>query len=268
MSRSGGEAPRLVVEVKQRCARVTLDRPDKLNALDTQAYRELEAAAAELGARDDVAVVVLTGAGRAFCAGADLEGFARDVDVADAHAVRAYLRWVGSVVKAWATLEKPTIAAVNGLAIGGGCNLALMCDLVLMRADASIAEVYAQRGLVPDMGGTYFLPRLVGRARAFELAYFGDALTAEEAVAAGLANRAVPAAEWDATIAAWARRLVETPGRALGLIKAGLLASPLLDLDAMLEWEANAIALAFATDDVRESLAAFRERRPPAYTGR
>ena len=143
-----------------------------------------------------------------------------------------------------------------------------MCDLVLMREDASIAEVYAQRGLVPDMGGTYFLPRLVGRARAFELAYFGDALTADEAVAVGLANRAVPADEWDATIARWAGRLAETPGRALSLVKAGLLASPLLDLDAMLEWEANAIALAFATDDVRESLAAFRERRPPVYTGR
>jgi 2-(1,2-epoxy-1,2-dihydrophenyl)acetyl-CoA isomerase len=268
MSAVGDEAPRLVVEVEGRCARVTLDRAAKLNALDTRAYRELETAAADLGARDDVAVVVLTGAGRGFCAGADLEGFARDVDVTDAHAVRTYLRWVGSVVRAWATLEKPTIAAVNGLAVGGGCNLALMCDLVLMREDATIAEAYAQRGLVPDMGGTYFLPRLVGRARAFELAYFGDALTAEQAVAAGLANLAVPAAEWDETVAAWARRLAETPGRALGLIKAGLLASPLLDLDAMLEWEANAIALSFATEDVRESLAAFRERRPPVYTGR
>jgi 2-(1,2-epoxy-1,2-dihydrophenyl)acetyl-CoA isomerase len=268
MTTSGDEAPRLVVDVKERCARVTLDRPEKLNALDTRAYRELEATAAELAARRDVAVVTLTGAGRAFCAGADLEGFARDVDVEDAHAVRSYLRWVGGVVKAWATLEKPTIAAVNGLAVGGGCNLALMCDLVLMHEDASIAQAYAPRGLVPDMGGTYFLPRLVGRARAFELAYFGDALSAEEAVAAGLANRAVPAAEWEPTLESWARRLAETPGRALGLIKAGLLASPLLDLDAMLEWEANAIALVFATDDVRESLAAFRERRPPLYTGR
>lgn len=268
MSAAGDDAPRLVVEVEERCARVTLDRPAKLNALDTRAYRELEATAAELGRRDDVAVVVLTGAGRAFCAGADLEGFARDVDLEDPHAVRSYLRWVGSVVAAWATLAKPTIAAVNGLAVGGGCNLALMCDLVLMREDATIAEAYAQRGLVPDMGGTYFLPRLVGRARAFELAYFGDSLTAPEAVAAGLANRSVPADEWDETVAVWARRLAESPGRALGMIKTGLLASPLLDLDAMLEWEANAIALAFATEDVRESLAAFRERRPPVYTGR
>jgi 2-(1,2-epoxy-1,2-dihydrophenyl)acetyl-CoA isomerase len=137
-----------------------------------------------------------------------------------------------------------------------------------MREDATIAESYVQRGLVPDMGGTYFLPRLVGRARAFELAYFGDALTAAEAVAAGVANRAVSPSEWDDTIATWERRLAASPGRALGLIKAGLLASPLLDLDAMLEWEANAIALAFATEDVRESLAAFRERRAPVYTGR
>lgn len=266
MSAPDDETPRLVVEVKDRAAWVTLDRAAKLNALDTRAYRELEALAAGLAIRDDIAVVVLTGAGRAFCSGADLEGFARDVDLRDAHAVRSYLRWVGSVVRAWTTLEKPTIAAVNGLALGGGCNLALMCDLVLMREDATIGQVYSRHGLVPDMGGTYFLPRLVGRARAFELAYLGDALSAAEAVAAGLANQAVSTADWDETVSTWARRLAETPGRALGLIKAGLLASPLLDLEAMLEWEANAIALAVATDDVREAFAAFRERRPPGYT--
>lgn len=268
MSAGGDEAPRLVVEVRDGCARVTLDRPAKLNALDTRAYRELEATAAELAARDDVAAVVLTGAGRAFCAGADLEGFARDVAVGDVHAVRAYLRWVGSVVKAWTALPKPTVAAVNGLALGGGANLALMCDLVLMHEQATIGQVYARHGLVPDMGGTYFLPRLAGRAKAFELAYLGAELSASEAVEAGLANRAVPAVEWDETVADWAQRLAATPGRALGLIKAGLLASPLLDLDATLEWEAGAIALAFATDDVREALTAFRERRPPVFTGR
>ncbi len=261
-------APRLIVEVADGCARVTLNRPERLNALDAPAYRALDEAADELAARDDVSAIVLTGAGRAFCAGADLRSFADEVDLSDAHAVRAQLRWVGGIVRKWATLEKPTIAAVNGPAIGGGCNLALMCDLVLAREDATIGETYSQRALVLDMGGTYFLPRLVGRARAFELAYFGDALSAADAAAIGLVNRCVPVAEWDEIVDAWARRLARGASRALGLIKTGLLASPLLDLDAALEWEANAIALIFETADVEEALAAFQERRPPLYTGR
>jgi 2-(1,2-epoxy-1,2-dihydrophenyl)acetyl-CoA isomerase len=268
MSSTGDEAPRLVVEVAEGIARVVLNRPEKLNALDGESYRALDALADELAARADVRAVVLTGAGRAFCAGADLRTFGEEVDLSDAHDVRRQLRFVGSVVRKWATLEKPTIAAVNGIAVGGGANLALMCDLVLMREDASLGESYAQRGLVLDMGGTYFLPRLVGRARAFELAYFGDALSAADAAAIGLVNRCVPAAEWEETVDAWARRLATGAGRALGLIKTGLLSSPLWDLDAALEWEANAIALVFETDDVREAFAAFRDGRPPAFTGR
>jgi 2-(1,2-epoxy-1,2-dihydrophenyl)acetyl-CoA isomerase len=268
MTGAGDEASRLVVDVADGIARVVLNRPEKLNALDGASYRALDALADELAGRDDVRVVVLTGAGRAFCAGADLKTFGEEVDLADAHEVRRRLRFVGSVVRKWATLEKPTIAAVNGLAVGGGANLALLCDLVLMREDATIGESYAQRGLVLDMGGTYFLPRLVGRARAFELAYFGDSLSAAEAAAIGLINRCVPIAEWEETVDAWARRLATGAGRALGLIKTGLLASPLWDLDAALEWEANAIALSFATEDVKEAFAAFREGRPPTFTGR
>lgn len=262
------EEPRVRVVVADGYARVTLNRPEKLNALDTATFRALDETADELAARDDVGAIVLTGAGRAFCAGADLRSFGSEVDVTDAHAVRAHLRWVGGIVRKWATIEKPTLAAVNGAAVGGGCNLALACDLVLAHEDAVIGEVYAQRALVLDMGGTYFLPRLVGRARAFELAYFGEALTAADAAAAGLVNRCVPAAEFEETVDAWARRLATGARRALGMIKTGLLASPLFDLDAALEWEANAIALAFETDDVREAFAAFGEGRPPAYTGR
>jgi len=263
-----GGAARLLVEVENRCAWVTLNRPERLNALDAGLYRELSACADELAGREDVAVVVLTGAGRAFCAGADLTSLADEIDITDPHAVRAYLRGVAVVVRKWVTLEKPTIAAVNGAAVGGGCNLALACDLVLAREDAVIGETYVQRALVPDMGGTYFLPRLVGRARAFELAYFGDALTAAEAASIGLVNRCVPSSEFEVTVREWAERLAAGATRALGLIKTGLLASPLLDLDAALEWEANAIALSFETADLREALTAFQEKRPPRYTGR
>ena len=265
---SDERSPRVLVRVEDRCAWVTLNRPERLNALDAAAYRELSACADELAARDDVGAVVLTGAGRAFCAGADLLTIGEDVDIGDPHAVRAYLRFVGGVVRRWVALEKPTIAAVNGPAVGGGCNLALACDLVLAREDAVLGETYAQRALALDMGGTYFLPRLVGRARAFELAYFGDSLSAADAAAIGLVNRCVPVAEFDETVRAWAARLAAGAGRALGLIKTGMLQSPLLDLDAALEWEANAIALSFETGDLREALAAFREKRAPRYSGR
>jgi 2-(1,2-epoxy-1,2-dihydrophenyl)acetyl-CoA isomerase len=261
------DAPRLLVEVEDRCARLTLNRPDRLNALDARTFRELDACLDHLAARDDVAVVVLTGAGRAFCAGADLRSITEEIDADDPHAVRAYLRFVGTVVRKLVTLEVPTIAAVNGPAIGGGCNLALACDLVVAREDAVLSQVYTQRALVPDMGGTYFLPRLVGRAKAFELAYFGDPVTAADAATMGLINLCVPAGEFTQTVDEWAARLAGGARRALGLVKTGLLASPQLDLDAALEWEANAIALSFATDDLREAFAAFNEKRPPRYVG-
>jgi 2-(1,2-epoxy-1,2-dihydrophenyl)acetyl-CoA isomerase len=175
---------------------------------------------------------------------------------------------VGSVVKRWVHLDRPTLAAVNGIAVGGGCNLALMCDLVLMREDATIGQTYVQRGLVMDMGGTYFLPRLVGRALANELGLLGDAIGAADAARIGLVNRCVPVDEWEQTVGEWAARLARGAGRAQRLIKTGLLASPLLDLDAMLEWEASAIAMIFQTEDLRESFTAFREKREPVFRGR
>lgn len=263
---TGGD--RVLLDVTDGLATVTLNRPAKLNAIDHETYVILSGLADELAGRDDVRAIVLTGAGRAFCAGADLTTFAEEIDFDDPHMVRDRLRFVGSVVRKWVELDRPTLAAVNGLAIGGGCNLALMCDLVLMREDATIGQTYVQRGLVLDMGGTYFLPRLVGRARANELALLGDAIPAAEAARIGLVNRCVPVVEWEATVHEWGMRLARGAGRAQRMIKSGLLASPLLDLDAMLEWEASAIAMVFQTEDLRESFAAFREKREPVFRGR
>jgi len=257
--------PRITVEVEDGVALVTINRPDRLNALDTQTFEELDALTRDLPQRDDVGAVVLTGAGRAFCTGADLKSFADDVDIDDPAAVRDYLRFVGGFVRRWTAFELPTIAAVNGLALGGGANLALACDLVLMREGAKIAQTYVQRGLIVDMGGTYFLPRLVGRARANELALLGDEVGAEDAVAMGLANRVVPAAEWDETIRDWGRRLAGGARGAQRMIKTGLLAAPFMDLETTLEWEAFGIATAFQSDDLREALAAFREKREPRF---
>jgi enoyl-CoA hydratase/carnithine racemase len=264
----GTGSDRVLLDVVDGLATVTLNRPEKLNAIDYETYVTLARLADELALRDDVRAIVLTGAGRAFCAGADLTEFADQIDFNDAHMVRDRLRFVGSVVSKWVKLDRPTLAAVNGIAIGGGCNLALMCDLVLMRADATIGQTYVQRGLVMDMGGTYFLPRLVGRALANELGLLGDAISADRAARIGLVNRCVPVDEWDATVQEWGTRLARGAGRAQRMIKGGLLASPLLDLDAMLEWEASGIAMIFQTEDLRESFAAFREKRDPVFEGR
>lgn len=251
--------------IQDRCAWVTINRPEKLNAITTQMFHDLEECVDGLRDRHDVGVIVITGAGRAFSSGADLKGITGEVDTYDAHAMRNHLRFVGRVVKKWMSIEKPTIAAVNGLALGGGCNLALMCDLILMRQDATIGEVYTKKALVMDMAGTYLLPRLVGRARAMELAFFGDPLSAQEAEWIGLVNRCIPVEEFDATVREWALRLASAPARALGLVKTGLVQSQAMDLDAVLEWEAQAIAMVFQTQDVKEALAAFREKRAPKY---
>lgn len=259
---------RVLLDVSDRLATVTLNRPDKLNPIDFKTYEILESLSASLSARDDVGAVVLTGAGRAFSAGADLSEFADKMDFDDVHAVRERLQYVGSVVRKWVYLDKPTIAAVNGIALGGGANLALCCDMMLMREDAAIAQNYVQQGLVVDMGGSWFLPRLVGRARAAELALFGDRVSAADAVAIGLANRCVPVDEWETTVVEWGRRLAAGAGRAQRMIKRGLLRSPEMDLDTMLDWEALSMPAIFQTEDVREAFAAFREKRAPRFTGR
>jgi enoyl-CoA hydratase/carnithine racemase len=259
---------RVLVEVADRLATVTLNRPSKLNAIDFETYEILERLSAELSGRDDVGAVVLTGAGRAFSAGADLSQFADNVDFDDPHAVRERLQYVGSVVAKWVHLDKPTVAAVNGIALGGGANLALCCDLLLMREDAAIGQSYVQRGLSVDMGGTWFLPRLVGRARAAELALLGDLVPAADAVSIGLANRCVPVDEWETTVAEWGRRLASGAGRAQRMIKRGLLRSPGMDLDTMLDWEALTMASVFQTEDLREAFTAFAEKREPRFSGR
>lgn len=267
ISRSS-DPPRVLLEVQDGCATVTLNRPERLNALDLETYEELSRLADELSSRQDVRAVVLTGAGRAFCAGADLHAFQREIDFDSPHLVRDRLRFIAGVVKKWVTLAKPTTAAVNGVALGGGCNLALACDMVLIREDAALGQTYVQRGLVLDMGGTYFLPRLVGRARAAELAMFGDQIPGRQAAEIGLANRCVPVEEWQQAVHEWGARLAAGASRAQQMIKAGLLASPLMDLDAMLEWEASAIALIFQTEDLREAFNAFTEKREPRFGGR
>jgi 2-(1,2-epoxy-1,2-dihydrophenyl)acetyl-CoA isomerase len=184
----------ITVEHLDGVARVTLDRPDRLNALSGPMFLELERFTQEVDQSSDTRVVVVTGRGRAFCSGADLRSYTDEVDMADPQ-IRDRMRMIARVVRAWRHLDVPTIAAVNGVAYGGGANLALMCDLVIMHEDATM-----RTGMVPDMAATYLVPRLVGPARAAELLLLGDALSAREAERIGLVNRAVPGDRFDGEV--------------------------------------------------------------------
>lgn len=242
---------------------ITLNRPDRLNALTGEMYLELERCAEELSVDPSVGAIVVTGRGRAFSAGADLQSYSDEVDMTDPHSVRDRMRLIARVVRRWTNLDKPTIAAVNGLAIGGGANLALMCDLVLMREDAKISQNYAKIGVVPDMGGTYFLPRLVGRARAMELALLGETITASEAERIGMVNRCIPIERFDDEVRDYAKRVSSIPPRVSELILTGLRHAPVMDLDTTLEWEANAIAMAISAPEARTAFAAFKAQNAP-----
>jgi 2-(1,2-epoxy-1,2-dihydrophenyl)acetyl-CoA isomerase len=257
----------LTLDVRDGVAWCTLDGP-ALNALDTTMFQALLDTAEGLRERNDVRVAVITGAGRAFCSGQNLKTFTEEVDVSNPNDVRRYLRFVGRVVMAWMQLDIPTIAAVNGLAVGGGANLALMCDLVVMREDAVISEIYAQRGFVLDMGASWLLTRRVGLTRAAELALLGETITADDAARIGLVNRAVPIDEFDGYVEDLAGRLAASPTAGLAMIKSQLRHAHLMDLEAALEQEAYAMSMAFATEDVAEAMAAFREGREPEFRGR
>ncbi|MEU5209627.1 enoyl-CoA hydratase-related protein [Streptomyces sp. NPDC020742] len=257
---------------------LTLNRPDALNALTPDQRELLIDRLADASADPDVRAVVLTATGRGFCAGADLRGApANGSPAAGAPATgeritgdvaRMIRQGAQRLIAAVQDCEKPVIAAVNGTAAGLGAHLALACDLVLAAASARFIEVFVRRGLVPDGGGAYLLPRLIGPQRAKELMFFGDALPAAEAERLGLVNRVVPDEELTATARAWAERLAAGPTRALALTKQLVNASLESDRATAFAAEATAQEINMTTADAREGLAAFAERRGPVYRGR
>ena len=255
-------------EVVQGVAEVTLDRPDVLNSFNRLMAAELQGVLALVA--DDAAVraVLLTGAGRAFCAGQDLaEAMPQDGSVAPR--IEDIVRGsYNPVVRAIRALEKPVVAAVNGVAAGAGANLALACDIVLAADTASFIQAFSRIGLVPDTGGTYFLPRLVGTARATALAMLGDKLSAADAHAMGMIWRVVPAAALADEARTLARHLATQPTRALGLIKRLMNGSTTNDLATQLELEAALQGEAGGTEDYREGVSAFLEKRRATFVGR
>lgn len=260
--------PWILNSTDHQVTHVTLDRPEALNALTPDMRDQLIDLFAKASADPDVRAVVLTGTGRGFCAGADLRGGSAGGERVPGDVARTLRRGAQRLTSAVLDCEKPVIAAVNGTAAGLGAHLAFACDLVLAAESARFIEVFVRRGLVPDGGGAYLLPRLIGPQRAKELMFFGDALTAPDAERLGLVNRVVPDADLDKTARDWATRLATGPTRALSLTKQLVNASLESDRTTAFAAEAAAQEINMTTADAREGVASFVERRGPAFRGR
>ena len=254
----------LRLEVADRVATITLDRADALNALTVPLKEELLAALARVGADPAIGAVVLTGAGRAFCAGQDL----RERLEPGAAPLEIEIRErYNPIILAMRRLEKPIVGAINGIAAGAGASLAFACDVRIAAEGASFLLAFARVGLVPDSGATWLLPRLVGAAKAAELALTGEALSAADAERLGLVARVVPAESVVTEAQAMAARLGSMAPRAVALTKRALESSWTASLEEQLELEAELQGIAGATTDHAEGIAAFLEKRPPRFTG-
>jgi len=246
---------------------ITLNRPDKLNAFIPEMHEELRAALDQ--AEDaEVRAVLLTGAGRAFCAGQDLSARKLSPGAAPIDLAVSLGSNYNPLVRRLRELPKPVVCAVNGVAAGAGANIALACDLVIAARSASFLQSFSKIGLIPDSGGTFFLPRLVGSARAMGLALLGDKLTAEEAAQWGLIWKVVEDAELMKEASSVARNLAEGPTKGYGLLKKALHASAGNSLDAQLDLERDLQRQAGFSDDYREGVAAFMDKRKPTFKGK
>lgn len=246
-------------------ATITLNRPSKLNAFNDQMIGETTDAFKAAGRDEAVRCVVLTGAGRGFSSGQDLSDFqgrGEEVSIGE-HLRHGYHRLIRQMV----ALEKPVIGAINGVAAGAGCGVALATDIRIASDNASFMLAFSRVGLIPDSGINWFLPRMIGYARAFEMAATADRIQAEQALAWGLVNRVVPAAQLPEIVAAWARRLAEGPTLAYGLTKRAMNRSWGMSLDESLAYEAHIQEVAGRSRDNREGIAAFMEKREPQFNG-
>ncbi|AYV28315.1 enoyl-CoA hydratase/isomerase family protein [Streptomyces sp. CJ_13] len=247
---------------------ITLNRPEAMNAVTWEQRERVIALLGAASADPGVRAVVVTATGKGFCAGADLRGAPATGERVAGDVARMIRLGAQRLITAVLDCEKPVIAAVNGTAAGIGAHLALACDLVIAAEPARFIEVFVRRGLVPDGGGAYLLPRLVGPQKAKELMFFGDAVPAAEAERLGLVNRVVPAEALEESAREWAERLAQGPTRALAMTKQLVNASLDGDRATALAAEATAQELNMSTADANEGVASFVERRTPKYLGR
>jgi 2-(1,2-epoxy-1,2-dihydrophenyl)acetyl-CoA isomerase len=260
----------ILFDINNGIATLTLNRPDKLNSFTQAMHEEVRHAIHKVATDKSVRVLVLTGAGRGFCAGQDLSDRAvepqagkRPVDLGD-----SVEKNYAPLVLSLRALPMPVICAVNGVAAGAGANLALACDIVIAAKSASFVEVFCKLGLIPDTGGTYFLPRLIGSARAMGLSMLGEKLSADKAEAWGLIWKAVPDEELAQQVQAMATHFASAPTKGLAFTKQALHASGQNTLQQQLTLECGMMSELGRSDDYREGVAAFMEKRTPQFKGK
>ncbi|HPW61553.1 MAG TPA: enoyl-CoA hydratase-related protein [Cyclobacteriaceae bacterium] len=255
----------LKYEVAQGVATITLNRPEVYNALNDGITYELQDALKAVAKDDQVRVVVLTGAGKAFCSGQDLKA-------ASGQEKRSFMESLqkryNPIIRAMRSLPKPIICRLNGVAAGAGCSLALASDLIIASEEATLIEVFINIGLVPDSGSAYFLPRLVGMAKAFELCAMGSRVKAAEALQLGLVNRVTPVDQLDTVVKEYTDYFAQAPTKSIGLIKKMLTKATTSGLDEMLDYEAYCQEIAGTSQDYKEGVTAFLEKRKPAFKGK
>ena len=247
---------------------ITLNRPDIMNCFNNNMLYALARRFEELHQDDGCRAVVITGEGRGFCTGADLTGGGARADAATPVGMRLSTHVYSAVIRAMVTMEKPVIGAINGDAAGAGCNFALACDLLIASEKARFIQVFVRRGLVADMSGTFFLPRLIGLSKAKELMFSGEAVDAQRALELGLVTKVVPAEKLMDEAMEMAGKLAQGPTRAIGMIKRMLNRSFESDLETALEMEASLQGIAVSTPDVVEGITSFLQKRPPKFTGK
>lgn len=252
-------------EMKDDVALLTLNRPDRLNAFTAQMNREIVNVCKEVAYNEQIRALLITGAGRAFCSGEDLASVSGAERVNHGDVLR---QRYNPMIEAIYRLEKPTVAAINGAAAGAGMSLALACDFRIAADNANLVEAFIHIGLIPDSGSCYFLPRIVGLAKALELAVLGDKISAEQAYQIGLVTKVVQANQLQEEALAFARKLAAMPTKAIGLIKRTIFHGLNHSLKETLEYEAYAQEIAGQTNDHHEGVQAFMEKRKPVFRGK
>src|SRR5437660_10878206 len=245
-----------------------MNRPDRLNALNNELAMAVNDALSRIAEDQSVGVVVITGAGRAFCAGGDLGALGKGRQTGATHELEPLLRAGMQMVLKMRTMPQPVIAAVNGVAAGAGMNIALAADIRLAAEEVTFGQTFAKVGLFPDYGGTFFLPELVGAAKAAELFYTGDLIDAKTALQVGLVNQVVPAAQLAETVKTLARKIAHGPALAIRAVKSALFASQEKELTLALDNEVREQMRCFLSEDCREGIRSFFEKRNPRFQGK
>jgi enoyl-CoA hydratase/carnithine racemase len=258
----------LLYDVKDRVATLTLNRPERLNALGDTLREDLHDAITKAAADPNVGVLIITGAGRGFCSGGDVKSMSERERTGEAPSpIDRFAPLRDRTILAMRDCPKPIIAAVNGAAAGAGMNLAFACDMRIASSAAKFSQAFVKRGLAPDWGGTWFLPRVVGTAKAFELIFTGDSIDANEALRLGIVNAVVAPEELMAETRKLARKIADGPPVAIALAKRAIYHNEDVDLRAGLEFETFAQGLCRETEDSKEGVRAFIEKRAPVFRG-